>query len=109
MSFSKRAKRGMSVFNAIRDRSPKRARYHSKRMTISFNRPPLDPKLAEAALAALNAMPEEMKNAYVPELSVVEDNAKPESPEGGEKHGVSTQLQAGQKAPEGKETGPAGA
>lgn len=108
MSFSKRAKRGMSIFNAIRDRSPKKTRYHSKRMTIKLGPAPLDPKLQEAALAAMEAMPEEMKNAYVPELSVVEDNAKPESPEGGEKHGVSAQLQAGQEAPERKETGPEG-
>lgn len=107
MSLSKRAKRGIGTFNKINE-APSRWKYKAKRMMIEAAKPKLAANILEAAQAAMEALPEEIRNAHVPELSVQQDDAKPENPEGGEKHDVPVQREDSQETPEGKETGPAG-
>lgn len=104
MGLSGRAKRGIAIFNAINQKSSKRWKYSAKMMTIEP--PKLAANIVEAARAAMNALPEEMRNAYVPELSIKQDDAKPQEPEGGAEHGLPAQQEAGQETEKGTPGGP---
>src|ERR1041385_6160011 len=91
MGFSRRAKRGIGIFNHLKQKSPKRWRYSAKKMTIEPLK--LADNITEAAIKAMDALPEEMRNAYIPELSVQKEDAEPKKQEIGTEQSISIQSQ----------------
>jgi uncharacterized protein YacL len=97
MSLSKAAKRGISIFNHIREKT-KSSRFHRKMMTIDLNAvPPADPKLVSAATEAMGILVKngEEANAKLSSVPNEEINADAPSAEGGEKPGVSEEPKVG--------------
>lgn len=103
MSLSKRARQGIGIFNKI-NQSGKRWSYSAKRMKVSP--PGLPENVIDAAKAAMAALPEGMRNAYIPELSKQSDDAQPQTAKGGAQQSVSGQPENGQETQKGTTGGP---
>jgi hypothetical protein len=112
MSFSRRARRGISIFQKLQW-SEKRALYHlSQKRMINLNAkpqlPPVNPEVAAAATEAMEILVRngEKANANIQELPEGEGHTVSADPQGSPKHNVSGESQDGQGSPE---SGPAGA
>jgi hypothetical protein len=98
MSLSRRAKRGIAIFNKIQ-MTGKRALYHmSPKKMISLNAvPPADPKLVSAATEAMEILVDnrEKRNAKLSEVPNEEINPVAPVPEVGTEQGISDQPEVG--------------
>lgn len=95
MGMSRRAKRGIAVFNKIQN-SPNNQKYHSTRMEIRVGPQPMAKNILSAALAAAEAI-----HATVQIVSKGEDNPIAPEQEGGAQLSVPVQPEAGKTAEEG--------
>lgn len=95
MSLSKRARRGIAIFNKIQT-SPNRLRYMMRRMMIE------GPKFAANIVQAA----QEAVNANVQVVPQGENNPVAPEPEGGAQQSVSAQPKVDEKAAEGTPGGP---
>lgn len=100
MSLSRRAKRGISVFNKIQ-MSPNNQKYHSTRMEIKVGPPAMEPNILSAALAAAEAI-----HATVQIVPESKDNAVPPEQEGRAELNVPIQPEVGETPTEGTPGGP---
>jgi len=100
MSLSRRAKRGIAIFNKIQT-SPSRLRYCSKKMMIEVGPPAMEPNILSAALAAAEAI-----HATVQIVPKSEDNPVTPDQEGRTEHDIPVQPEAGETASEGTPGGP---
>lgn len=105
MGLSKRAKRGLAIFNHIQTKT-KSSRYHMKKLTMMIDLNKVEPGVVEAGLQAIQIM-KENANA-IQKLSESKNNPVPADAEGRTESDIPVQPKNGEEGTQGTDAGASG-